>query len=264
MAIFSTIVRELFTKFNAVIWAVAVLITTLTGPFLTFEMPLVERGLFWFCAISLAFLTAHSLKPFVRDMLLRGRNQWVQDCTCSFIFAVIYGGFLLYLIAAFAERVDNPTDAFTYVVLVAIALVCALCVAMVRHATLNWMIAPNVQHEVQPSRLPERPRPRLFRRLPDCAKGPILRLWVEDHFVNVVTPGQTYRVRMRFADAVAEMEGVDGYSTHRSHWIAREAIDAVERAGSKTIVRSKDGGTVPVSRSFSDRVEELKSSQTMG
>lgn len=98
--------------------------------------------------------------------------------------------------------------------------------------------------------------PRLARRLPDGFSGRILRLTVEDHFVDVVTDVENYRIRMRFSDAVDEMEPCIGFCTHRSHWVALDAVEGVHREAGKVLLKMTNGDLVPISRKYRPNVEE--------
>ncbi|CUH64240.1 Response regulator of the LytR/AlgR family protein [Thalassovita gelatinovora] len=91
---------------------------------------------------------------------------------------------------------------------------------------------------------------RLLERLPDDIRAPILHLSARDHFVDVETQTALYSLRMRFSDAVAEMNGVEGFNTHRSHWVAREAIRSDVNKDGKLFLVLTNGTEVPVSRSF--------------
>lgn len=103
----------------------------------------------------------------------------------------------------------------------------------------------------------EPPSPRLVRRLsPDFAE-PILRLSVRDHFVDVVSLTGHEAIRMRFADAIDEMDTVIGYCTHRSHWVARNAIVGVKRENGKICLELINGDLVPVSRKYKPELEAV-------
>ena len=97
---------------------------------------------------------------------------------------------------------------------------------------------------------------RLRRRLPMGMREPILHLSARDHFVDVETETALYSVRMRFADAVAEMDGVTGQATHRSHWVAVHAIRETKLEGGKLFVVLCNGTEVPVSRTFRPQLAE--------
>jgi hypothetical protein len=91
-------------------------------------------------------------------------------------------------------------------------------------------------------------RPRLMRRIAADDPGPILRIEARGHFVHVVTARQSHVLRLRFADAVDQMDGVEGVIAHRSHWVARAAIAGVRRAQGRVALRMTCGADVPVSR----------------
>lgn len=98
--------------------------------------------------------------------------------------------------------------------------------------------------------------PWLARRLPEDFEGPILRLTVEDHFVEVISEHRTCRLRMRFSDAVNEMEPVEGFCTHRSHWVARAAVIGIERQGNRLYAVLINGEMIPVSRKYRENLEQ--------
>lgn len=97
--------------------------------------------------------------------------------------------------------------------------------------------------------------PRLLRRLSPDFRGPILRLMARDHLVDVISAAGTETLRLRFADAVDEMDPVLGYCTHRSHWVSAAAIAGVERTGARITLRMVNGDMVPVSRKYAPDLE---------
>jgi hypothetical protein len=99
------------------------------------------------------------------------------------------------------------------------------------------------------------PEPRLMRRLPDGSEGPILRLSANGHFVEVHLPKETHTLRMRFTDAIDEMDGVPGDCCHRSHWVTFAAVTGVERDNGRVFLTISNGELVPVSRTYRARME---------
>jgi DNA-binding LytR/AlgR family response regulator len=53
---------------------------------------------------------------------------------------------------------------------------------------------------------------------------------------------------MRLSDAIAELEGLEGAQTHRSWWVAREAVESARRDGDRVTLVLKSGAEAPVSR----------------
>jgi hypothetical protein len=97
--------------------------------------------------------------------------------------------------------------------------------------------------------------PRLLQRLPEQVRAPVLRLSSNNHHVEVVTEAGREVIRMRLSDAIAEMEPVPGYGTHRSHWVAAAAIDGVEQEGHRTVLRLVNGDRVPVGKKYRPDLE---------
>ncbi len=101
--------------------------------------------------------------------------------------------------------------------------------------------------------------PRLFDRIPVAPHGKVLQISAKNHHIKVRTTQGVCEIRMRLADAIKEMEGVDGVRTHRSHWVAISAVSghgSNGKSGTSFLILI-DGTRVPVSRKFEPEVEKL-------
>jgi len=104
--------------------------------------------------------------------------------------------------------------------------------------------------DIQPA-----PTPRLMRRVEHLV-GPVVRLTAQGHFVEVVTGSGRHQLRLRLADAIAEMEPVEGLQVHRSHWVSRDAMDRFEPLNAhKAQLYLTNGDVIPVSRSYRKQVK---------
>jgi len=88
----------------------------------------------------------------------------------------------------------------------------------------------------------------LLRHLPAAARGALIRIEAQDHYLNVVTDAGSALVLMRFGDAVAELSEVAGARVHRSHWVARAGVRGLLRKEGRQFLLTRDGAEVPVSR----------------
>lgn len=250
------------------------------GPFGTFDFSFGRRLLYWsLVVVSSALMAAFFArwarqrnwvrKPLVADLMVVG--------LMTLCFTPILLGLTGYLLP---RQVSRPDSYIYFAQLVAvITLGVTLSRRVIPHLVLgsdrHLPFAENddldlpegtgealgdedVPDEPDPAmEEPEGPpRPRLYRRLPEGTDGEILRLTSEDHFVDVVTTDGTHRLRMRLADAIAELDTVEGLSTHRSHWVAREAIAGAEREGGRQFLVLVNGDRVPVSRTYKPVLEE--------
>lgn len=90
---------------------------------------------------------------------------------------------------------------------------------------------------------------RFLERLPAKLRGAELyAVSAEDHYLRVHTSKGSDLILMRLADAIAELDGLEGAQTHRSWWVAREAVQQVRRAGDRLMLTLKGGVEAPVSR----------------
>ena len=104
---------------------------------------------------------------------------------------------------------------------------------------------------------PSSARPRLYARLSPRFEGDILALESEDHYVRVHGMRQTELLLVRLRDAIAEMDGSLGEQTHRSWWVARDAVAEIIGAGRNWDIRLVNGTRALVAR---DSIERLRRS----
>lgn len=109
---------------------------------------------------------------------------------------------------------------------------------------LIWGIkpTPEAEGEVQDT---------FLLRLPIEARGALVRIEAQDHYLNVVTAQGNALILMRLSDAISEVSG-RGIQVHRSHWIALDAVTRHRRDKGRDVLEMSDGAGVPVSRSFRD------------
>lgn len=93
------------------------------------------------------------------------------------------------------------------------------------------------------------------RSLPPALTGPIIALSAEDHYLRVHTASGDALIHHRFSDAVREL-GDAGVQTHRSWWVAKDAVERVERDGDRHVLVLRADLRVPVSRTYALAVRE--------
>ena len=92
---------------------------------------------------------------------------------------------------------------------------------------------------------------KFLERLPLKLRG--AEVWAveaEDHYLRLHTSRGQDLILMRLADAVAELEGLEGAQVHRSWWVARDAVADARRGDGRATLTLKDGSEVPVSRTY--------------
>ncbi len=101
------------------------------------------------------------------------------------------------------------------------------------------------------------PPPKFLERLPDKLKdAEVWAIEAEDHYLRLHTSKGQDLILMRLSDAVRELEGIEGAQTHRSWWVARDAVTATERGDGRATLTLKGGTMVPVSRAYAKTLRE--------
>lgn len=91
---------------------------------------------------------------------------------------------------------------------------------------------------------------------PRLRRAPILALQAEDHYLRVHTGDGDCLILMRLSDAIAAVESLDGARTHRSWWVARDAVTAVARGDGRATLSLSSGAEAPVSRTYAPKLRE--------
>ena len=98
---------------------------------------------------------------------------------------------------------------------------------------------------------------RFLDRLPPKLRGAAIRaVESEDHYLRIHTDRGSDLILMRLSDALAELEGLEGAQTHRSWWVARNAVRAVSRGEGRATLTLDGGVEAPVSRRYARALRE--------
>lgn len=97
----------------------------------------------------------------------------------------------------------------------------------------------------------------MFRRRLSARRRAARLLAVEahDHYLLVHTDAGTELVTLRFADALEELALAHGFRTHRSWWIAAEAIESVSWRRGAGEARLAGALAVPISRAHAPNLK---------
>jgi len=257
-----------------VIWAVFSFLAAYGAPFGTYGFSFNRRLLYWSLVVVISSLMARCFTRLASRLVQR---FWQVDgivvLLMSLLFTPILQGLNLWLLPRGALSLEVFLHLMKLVALISLGVVMtrrvipALLlggehpVARAPQPAVVELPEPDPVKERLPDPEPpvaedEPQPPRLMRRLSEGFQGPILRLCSEDHFVDVASATHRERLRMRLADAIDEMDTVEGHSVHRSHWVTRAAIEGVEREGARIFLRLSNGDLVPVSRTYKPKLEE--------
>ncbi len=126
----------------------------------------------------------------------------------------------------------------------------AICLPVMAVRAMTWR-APRTVIETRTVVAPPLPEAEAAFRTRLSAKrrgARLLAIEAEDHYLRVHTDAGEELLTLRFADALAELAGAHGFKTHRSWWIAANAIETVQWRRGAGEARMAGGLVVPISR----------------
>lgn len=242
-----------------ILWAVLSIMLALGGPFGTIEVPIAERAIYWSVIVAGSILVGKGVRVAIETWLEPTHPLLEKVVVTLLVSFALSPPIWFYSAAFFGESVVPPLrDFFIFVVTVTFGIQLirwALDQHFLRFGTLDGRTAAPADEGV--SFVPAAPAdqaPRLLERIDTDLKGNILRISARDHYLDVFTDRGRVELLLRFSDAMAEIDGLDGAQVHRSHWISWAAVVGLERDGARLFLRLADGDRVPVSRRFHDTV----------
>lgn len=253
--------KRMRSSLTLFVWAAAIIVAAVAGPFGTFyKLEPVERFVFWAVIITVALILGYSFR--LLTLVILGKNKPPTIDACIVVLVTVFGAPTLWWIAQ--RIVPDETifmfgfsSMFLFVGVISAAIYAARRLIPGLEARPSDEVFGYVSVNKPIAQVPALSRPKLLQRLQDETVTKVLRLSAKDHLVEVVTDTGTEMLRMRLADAIENMEPVAGYCTHRSHWVAEDAVESVERVSSQKIfLVLSNGDRIPVSKKYRPTLED--------
>ncbi len=238
---------------NGLIVALVGVLLAILGPFGTYHAPMALRLAYW-----VGLLMSGNLLYLTTVRLLAGLAlRWDLPDAMVWIGGAVLGSVPMTAIVAIVNRATFgffPQTADQWLHFYFLVLVISFCVTGImwlvaaRQTAVPTLENPSSQAAPSDGSEPAMPVPRLLDRLPLGKRGDIWALESEDHYVRVHGSFGSELILMRLRDAIAEMDGVDGAQTHRSWWVARQAVTGTVITDRLEAVLLPNGAEAPVAR----------------
>ena len=257
-----------------IVATVAAVLMTIVGAFGTSQLPILQRLAYWLIIMEAGAMIGFGASTGVRSWGRFIERSFWEGAAISLLVAVpvtlvTTGTTTLF----FGARTLSLGDAVTlfasvFVVTAAITAINYLAgrgdAAVLHVGDLHTVRSTEgdaqTLRESTPNMLATDPSSggeRLLERLPPhMRRDTIYALESEDHYVRVHTSGGSDLILLRMGDAVAELDGLVGERTHRSWWVAREAVASAARSDGRAELTLINGVVAPVSRSALPAIQE--------
>ena len=232
-----------------VVAALGGVVLALTGAFETFRAPLEVRLAYWLPMMIGGGLWGHACSVMLDRFVALDEKPWLN---VALLTAVISGPLSIAVWAVSGPALNGRWMSlshlpmmFGYVALVT-AVICAINVFVTRARPVQTHAPAAGQAK---ARFPD--------RLPIKLKGAAIRaVQAEDHYLRIHTDRGSDLILMRLSDALDELDGLEGAQTHRSWWVAKDAVRDIERGDGRAMLTLDGGVVAPVSRRYARALRE--------
>ena len=187
-----------------------------------------------FLSILAASVVMAFVSPLVTELFFNFGDDYWQTLPLSFVSSLFIGGIitvfssLILLASKLKNQIQTTNDALTS-----------------ESQALQQTLA--------------QPADDFINELPLEKRGNLICLAMEDHYIRVVTDKGEHLLLMRFKDALNALTHYPGFQTHRSWWVAKDAVLSTKKDGRKLVLVLDNQMEVPVSQTFLASIkDELK------
>lgn len=225
------------------LWIAIGLVMAVLGPFGSSERTLYERGVYWLGCIVGGGMIGIGIDGMIRRMT---DSFWVRVLAVSVLMTPP-----VTVLVWFVNHGLVGTPLIPETLVEPWFEVFVVCFAVMLFRQLVWTrrVAPAAPTDEDPYAIF---RQRLSARRREAR---LIAIEAEDHYLRVHTENGDELIAARFGDALQELANAAGFRTHRSWWVAAEAIDSVRWLRGRGEARLKGGLVAPISRSQARQIK---------
>lgn len=254
--------RERWPDFLIVAGIFLALVFTTLDPEPSMGLSALARFVFWLVHVFIFFVLLHLAQIELQRIPAFTRlNAWTQVCVSGLAGTLLFTPVALALELLFG--VDAAMDdtgapparmlASEFVALLPGCMLVWFCLNATRLLRLPEPVALDQS-------APPDPMDHFWSKIPGTLGRDLVALTAELHYLRVQTIKGDTLILYPFGRAVEEL-GERGHRVHRSHWIAAEHLDSVERDGDRYFCRTDTGHRFPLSRSYRRTIRDVCASR---
>lgn len=220
-----------------------------TGAFGMHSMPLAVRLAYWLPVMLLGGVWGHLCSRLIERRVDMDRRPWLTIAALTLVIS----GPLAVMVWAITGWFFNEDHALILAALPELLIPVTVVTATL--STLNVFLSrtPVQTHAALPGARPA----RFIDRMPFKLKGAAIRaVQSEDHYLRIHTDRGSDLILMRLSDALTELEGLEGAQTHRSWWVAKDAVRDISRGDGRATLTLEGGVEAPVSRRYAKALRD--------
>jgi len=231
--------------------AISLFLLTILGPFGTYDdFDLPQRAAYWlvilvFCSVIFEI----SVPGFLYSpSLTRKMRRWLRFAA-GVLVASFFATWGVYAIEYVAR--GSPEQKPLYLVFVYVVLIGGVISYFSFMHSFSKAYARIVPTGIDFERI------AFFSTYPELKGSPLLWITMEDHYARVVTEAREVTLHASMQNLERQLNGYPGMRVHRSHWVANDAMQSIDREGRKVMLRVDKNQKLPIGGKYQKQVEAV-------
>ena len=251
---FQAQLRDALRPLPFILGGIAGLLLAYLAPFGSDRADVFQRYVYWPGVIVGGTLLGIFVSAAVDAVFDREQQRPILSSVLTAVIMTPPGS--LFVLAA--TRAVYGTQLMPYVELLGPVFLLSLAMTGINHLAIHGVHRPAPARDAPTTPAAEPATVvRFLDRLPPRLRGAdIHAVEAEDHYLRIHTSRGSDLILLRLADAVAELDGLEGAQTHRSWWVAKAAVQDVRRGDGRAVLILPAGVEAPVSRSFAPALRD--------
>jgi DNA-binding LytR/AlgR family response regulator len=229
------------------------ILLTLVGALQTNEIPFWPRLAYWEILMMTGALIGLGVSESIQIWGGLQTRKWIEMPVIALLIALPLTMMVVGTSSMFFDM--RPPEFIPLAVMFGITFIISLMMTALNYMMQGTAVVASKAPPPLPyqqSDIPDKLVNRFTDRLPLPMRGRwVIALQAEDHYLRVhLDDGRSTLILMRLSDAVAELPTGTGAQTHRSWWVAKDAVRAVVKSDGRAMLTLTAPLEAPVSRSF--------------
>lgn len=246
-------------------------VLVVTSLFIGFLSPFGMTGVPWYLSVAFWFTVCFAGYLIYRPLVGAGakalskyiKNIWLSVAICLLVASSIMAFVVPVLVMLYfdieLDFIEHYFSVFSKSLVIG-GVISAVSTfkseALKQKRMLEQAQQTNLEQDQKLERLSTENIDKFVQQLPVEKRGKLYCLEMADHYVKVYTDKGHHMLLMRFKDALSMLENHQGLQTHRSWWVAVDAVCSVKREARKITLVLENELEVPVSRTYQAQVKD--------
>ncbi|PCI86254.1 MAG: hypothetical protein COB24_10545 [Hyphomicrobiales bacterium] len=231
-------------SFNALPYAIMFIMALILGQIAPYNSDEIQNfGLrtgYWAAILIVSYMAWTIIEKFFAPRL--NWHYFFVGSLCNFLMTLPLFGFILLLNLIFFNLHNTWLGLFYF--WLQLAITCQSIYILI-YVIISQVVKTGVDNQ---KNCPPETTPHFLKNI----GGKLLYIKSEDHYLRIQTTAHSKLILYKISDAIKQLDesDIEGKLVHRSHWVAKSAIESHVKNGRKNLLKLTNGDQLPISATY--------------